>query len=202
MLFVQGACGDINPFGGVTENYRGCDRLGTLLAGEALRVLAGIEPRLMDVRIMAASSELDLPVHPLPGQVPVTSPDMQDVLDQEFPWAAQVGEAGARIEVQALAIGDLAIVSAAAEPFVSTGMAVKAASPFAQTFFAGYTNGCVGYVPTADAYPHRGYEVAEAHIGYRLPAPVAPQAEGMLVRTCIDALRQVSAAAETSWHPS
>lgn len=202
MLFLQGACGDINPLGGVTEDYRGCERLGTVLAGESIRVLAGIEPRLTDVRLMAFNLELDLPVRPLPGQVPATWPDVQDVLDKEFAWAARMGDAGAMIEVQALAIGDIAIVSAAAEPFVATGMAVKAASPFAQTFFAGYTNGCVGYVPTADAYPHRGYEVAEAHIGYRLPAPVAPEAEGMLVRACIDALRQVSAAAEASWRPS
>ncbi len=198
MLFVQGACGDINPLGGVTEDYRGCERLGTVLAGEAIRVLAGIESRLTDVRLMAFNLELDLPVRPLPGQVPATWPDVQDVLDKEFPWAAGMGDAGAMIEVQALAIGDIAIVSAAAEPFV----AVKAVSPFAQTFFADYTNGCVGYVPTADAYPHRGYEVAEAHIGYRLPAPVAPEAEGMLVRACIDALRQVNAAAEASWQPS
>ncbi len=165
-------------------------------------MLAGIETRLTDVSLMAATLELDLPVCPLPGQVPATWPGVQYVLDQEFPWAAQMDEAGARMEVQALAIGDLAIVSAAAEPFVATGMAVKAASPFARTFFAGYTNGCVGYVPTADAYPHRGYEVAEAHIGYRLPAPVAPEAEGMLVRACSNALRQVSAAAEASWRPS
>ena len=103
----------------------------------------------------------------------------------------ELGEGGARMEVQALALGDLALVSAACEPFVETGLAVKAASPFARTFFAGYTNGCVGYVPTAHAFPYGGYEIDRAYLGYRLPAPVAPEAEQMVVRACVEALVEV-----------
>jgi hypothetical protein len=36
---------------------------------------------------------------------------------------------------------------------------VKARSPFPHTLFSGYTNDYLGYLPTADAYPDRGYEV-------------------------------------------
>lgn len=32
-------------------------------------------------------------------------------------------------------------------------------SPFPSTFFFGYTNGWFGYLPTAVAYAHGGYEV-------------------------------------------
>ena len=105
----------------------------------------------------------------------------------------ELGEHGARMEIQAIAIGDLAIVSHASDPFVETGLATKQASPFARTFFAGYTNGCIGYVPTAGAYPHGGYEVLQAWVGYRLPAPIAPEAEQMAVRAGIEALEQIRA---------
>lgn len=195
MLFVQGAAGDINPLRGVQDNYRNCQWLGTILAGETIRVYGSIDPSQDEVRLAAANRQIELPLKPLPdadGETAVSWSAIPDRLDKEFPWTAQVGDEGAQLEVQALAVGDLGFVSAAAEPFVETGLATKADSPFARTFFAGYTNGCVGYVPTAQAYPHRGYEVVTAHYGYRLPNPMAPESEQMLVQACREILKQVS----------
>jgi neutral ceramidase len=97
------------------------------------------------------------------------------------------------LEVQALRVGDLGIVSLACEPFTATGLAGKAASPFARTFVAGYTNGNIGYVPTADAFPLGGYEVTTAHEYYRLLHPVAPEAEALLSRSAQAALNSVKA---------
>ena len=56
-------------------------------------------------------------------------------------------------ELQAWRIGDLAFVTAPAEIFTENGTLVKNQSPFDHTFFVGYTNGSIGYVPTVDAYP-------------------------------------------------
>jgi neutral ceramidase len=36
---------------------------------------------------------------------------------------------------------------------------VKAGSPFATTFYSGYTNGVNAYLPVAEAYAEGGYEV-------------------------------------------
>ncbi len=193
MLYVQGACGDINPLEGVREDDANLVRLGTILAGEVLRVWAGMRPHDDGVRLAAFRSEVELPVVELPGQSPgVNSREVAERLEQEFPWAVEMGEHGVRMEVQALAIGDLGIVAQASEPFVETGLQVKAASPFARTFFAGFANGCAGYVPVASAYRHGGYEVLQAYVGYRLPAPIAPAAEQIAVRAGVEALLEVS----------
>ena len=62
-------------------------------------------------------------------------------------------------------------------------MAVKQRSPGRPTLYAGYTNGAVGYFPTAAAYPEGGYEPAYSNRSYGRPAPVAPECERMLVET-------------------
>ena len=193
MLFLQGACGDLNPLGGVQADYAPCHKLGTILGGEIMRVYAGIEPQASPIGLRVRSTTIELPLRPLPEHEHSTSGGWGAgiVLDREFPWAADIGASGVKMEVQAIALGDLAIVATACEPFVETGLAVKAGAPFTRAFFAGYTNGCVGYVPTAHAFPHRGYEVDRAYIGYRLPAPVAPEAEQMVVRECLAALAQL-----------
>ena len=77
-------------------------------------------------------------------------------------------------------IGDTALVSAGAEIFVKTGLAVKHRSPWTNTLFAAYTNGCLSYIPLEEDYPRGGYEVNEAYLGYRLPAPVAPQGAALV----------------------
>jgi neutral ceramidase len=195
MLFIQGACGDINPLGGVRgADDTNCKKLGAILADEVCRIYATIDPQTTDLTLTAHCVELGLPLQPSPVSAKAEGGTWApgNILDQRFPWAADMSEQGARMEVQAFALGDLALVSVAAEPFVETGLATKAALPFGgATFFAGYTNGCVGYVPTAQAIPLGGYEVQEAHIAYRMPAPFIPEAEQMVVRACVSALAQV-----------
>lgn len=78
--------------------------------------------------------------------------------------------------MQALRLNDAVIVGAPGEVFVEIGLEVKDRSPLDNTFFAGYTNGCISYIPVPEAYPEGGYEVLRAHIGYRLPASVSPLA--------------------------
>lgn len=62
-------------------------------------------------------------------------------------------------ELHGIRVGDVALVGFAGEPFSELGAQVKARSPFPHTLFSGYTNDYLGYLPTADAYPDRGYEV-------------------------------------------
>jgi len=195
LLFIQGACGDINPLEGVRgADDTNCKKLGAILADEVWRVYATIEPQTTDLALATQSVELELPLQPVSNSAKAEGGTwaMGSILDQRFPWVAEMGEQGARMEVQAFALGDLALVSVAAEPFVETGLATKQSSLFGgATFFAGYANGCVGYVPTAQAIPLGGYEVEEAHLGYRLPAPFTSEAEPMVVQACVSALTQV-----------
>jgi hypothetical protein len=83
--------------------------------------------------------------------------------------------------IHAVRIGDGVIVTAPGEAFTEIGMAVKERSPGRPTLYAGYTNGAVGYFPTAAAYPEGGYEPAYSNRSYGRPAPVAPECERLLV---------------------
>ncbi len=86
------------------------------------------------------------------------------------------------IEIQAIRIGDCALVGIPVEPFAAIGAQVKALSPFSTTFFSGYTNGAEMYMPTADAYP-AGYEV--------WMTPFAPEAAGLTIEESLALLTEL-----------
>jgi neutral ceramidase len=85
--------------------------------------------------------------------------------------------------VSAIRIGDAAIVTGPGEVFTEIGLAVKERSPADVTFYAGYSNGCISYLPTAAEYPLGGYEPSYGHKTYGLPAQVTPETEQILVET-------------------
>jgi hypothetical protein len=89
------------------------------------------------------------------------------------------------IELHLLKIGPAVLVGSEGEPFAEIGLAIKADSPLPHTWFGGYTGGWAGYVPTAEAYPLKGYEVETS--------PFAPEAAATLVRETVAALNDLAA---------
>lgn len=88
------------------------------------------------------------------------------------------------LEFQAIRLGSTALVGIPVEPFAEIGAAVKDHSPFATTFFSGYTNGVAGYMPTAQAYEEGGYEV--------WMSPFAPDAANKTVESSLELLNTLS----------
>jgi hypothetical protein len=83
--------------------------------------------------------------------------------------------------VHAVRVGDGVIVTAPGEAFTEIGMAVKERAPGRPTLYAAYTNGALGYFPTAEAYEEGGYEPAYSNRSYGAPAPMAAECAGILV---------------------
>ena len=89
------------------------------------------------------NSDLNLNV----GAPPRVRPGMGEWGPQEVPtW------------VQALRVGDLALVGVPGEFFVELGLAIKQGSPFGQTMVLELANDCVGYIPTRRAFEEGAYE--------------------------------------------
>ena len=61
--------------------------------------------------------------------------------------------------VQALRIGELAIVGVPGECFTALGVEIKRRSPFRYTYIAELSNDWIGYIPDAPAYDLGGYQV-------------------------------------------
>jgi len=65
------------------------------------------------------------------------------------------------------------------------GLAVKAGAPTGHCFLCGFGNDNIGYIPTAQAYPQGGYEIADAYKYYGYPAALAPEAGQHYVATAL-----------------
>ena len=90
--------------------------------------------------------------------------------------------------IQAFRIGDIGVAAVPGEVFSDIARQIKSRSPAETTLFAGYANGVLSYLPTADEYPYGGYECDYAHHSYGLVEQVAPESEAILVNGCLELL--------------
>ncbi len=206
-LYVQGACGNINP-SLMGPDWQHPRRLGHALGGEAIRLALLARP-IVGTPLRVAREAVDFPGL-LPSSAQAGRERVEALETEGERLAAQEGNAGARWwnqsrlaqsrralaaleggeplvvrgELSVLRLGDAALACNPSELFCETGMAIKQASPFPWTAIAGYTDGAVGYVPTRAAYPEGGYEVDRA-------CRVAPEAGELLQETTLRLLQSV-----------
>lgn len=194
-LFMQGCCGDINCR--LRATFEAAEEQGRALAAEVIAG-EGDAPRRPDPPLGASAETLHLPL--LPPPPPEEARRLRDQLVAQAQagresanygvrmmhegvvrWADEIvrlaeedcGPRTVPFEVQALRVGDLGIVGLPGEVFVGYALNITAASPLPLTAVAAYTNGNIGYVPTAAAYPEGGYEVESAirFYGTTMPTP-------------------------------
>jgi hypothetical protein len=91
--------------------------------------------------------------------------------------AVEHGHPTCELRAQALRVDGIAIVALNVEPFFETGLAIRARSPFADTFVLGYSNGLVSYLPRAEDHPEGGWRLDAS---YAVP-DLIPQAWGLPV---------------------
>jgi hypothetical protein len=75
------------------------------------------------------------------------------------------GQTSASLELQAMRIGQLALVAMPGEPFAEIGVLIRRASPFPATMVSGYSNGQFAYIPMRSDYANGGYGVWNSAIG-------------------------------------
>ena len=93
--------------------------------------------------------------------------------------------------VWALRLNDIGIVAVSGEPFAELSLELKRRSPLPHTVFLGYSNGCIGYLPTPEAFAEGGMEVDESVKNYLLPAPLTPEWGPAIVKTSLELLEQL-----------
>ena len=102
-----------------------------------------------------------------------------------YPYALRDGhpaQGPGTVEIQALRLGpDLAIVGVPGEPFIEIASEIRLRAGLKHVLVAGYANDAIGYIPTSDEFPRRGYEVGCARYG--------PEAAGLLADGAIRALQ-------------
>ena len=208
-LYLQGACGDLNPIL-MEHSFEPARTLGVRLGCKVVDLWERIAPGVAE-GVATSQTTCELPRYRY-GSEEQARDIAAELGDQIARLEASDGNAGTAwwaklrhervaeaveswssgrpmapvaAEMQALRVGELALVSAPAEIFTENGLLVKRESAAANTFFVSYTNGSIGYVPTRQAYPEGGYEVTHA-------CQVDPDAGGIINEACLRVLADVA----------
>lgn len=157
-----GASGDIDPWYRVLPSFeteKGWipepELLGIMLGEEVVHVFRGIKTAPVKAEIRTAFATLELPAK--------KSRNRQG----DEPSATKP------LNVTVARIDDVGFVGLGCELLTEIGMAIKAGSPFEQTFVITHCNGSAGYLPPKHVYKDGGYEVSST--GF------APEAADILV---------------------
>jgi len=202
VLFLQGAAANLNPdmYWDDAQAFEMVAEQGRSVAEAVLKTMGGGFESLLDLplRIERAEAWLQteapvassrppknygkplLAMANLPGWMAFLA---DPLLNQRYPWKSRIeareGFWSVPMRVNALRVGELALVSFAAETFTEIGLAVKKSSPARYTLFASLTDGCISYLHTADSHPEGGYEVDTAPLAYRYPGRLKGDCEAI-----------------------
>ena len=172
VLYVQGACGNINHVPYLMERpwpRKGVEKsrqVGRALGAKAVCIAEKALPS-EDATVDAAQEILQVPKYPLDDIVE------RNVAEAKAAHPPKPGGCHERLlniiddydpdkvtprEVQAIRLGDVIFCSAPGEYFVEWGLEIKRWSPHPYTFIAELANDSVGYIPTFEAFRRGGYE--------------------------------------------
>ncbi len=153
VLFINGAAGNIAPIYSVYANSKAghLSQFQVLLGDKILEANKKISYNVDTVKITTGALTVETPRKP--GMAWTDDLSM-------YSTTTKAGVNMVRLPIRFLKLSsEIAIWSAPIELFCEVSNEVRDRSPFAYTFYFGYTNGWFGYLPTAEEWPHGGYEV-------------------------------------------
>ena len=175
VLYINGAAGNLAPIYSVYPNSRSghLGQFRVLLGDKILEANRKILSTTDTVRLVVGSVTVETPRKPDLGW----SPDLSN-----YTRTTKTGVNMVRLPIRFLKINDdIAIWSAPVELFCEISNEIRQRSPFPFTFYFGYTNGSLGYLTTAEAWEHDGYEPSVS--------PFTPAAEKDLTEAVISYLQ-------------
>lgn len=179
VLFINGAAGNLAPLYSVSQSVYGnkdseLDQLCVFLGDKIIEANKKILPGTDTIQLFLGKTVIETP------------------RKKDMGWPGDLGEYSrttatgvqlVRLPVRFLKINeDIAIWSLPVELFCEISNEIRDRSPFPYTFYFGYTNGWLGYLPTAEEWKYGGYEV-------EVVSPYTPEAEKHVKETVIGFLK-------------
>jgi neutral ceramidase len=153
VLFINGAAGNLAPIYSVYPNPRSghLSQFRVLLGDKILDANRKIVSSTDSVKLFSGAITVEGTRKPGLGW-----PDNM----KNYSSTTKDGTSLVRLPVRFLKINnDIGIWSTPLELFCEISNEVRDRSPFPFTFYYGYTNGWLGYLPTEEEFKHGGYEV-------------------------------------------
>jgi len=205
VLFLQGATANLNPdmYWEDESAFEMVAEQGRIVARAVVQAARSKSGSLLeDKPLLIERDEIWLPTeaqvtgpHPpkayaksllamakLPGWMAILA---DPLLNQRYPWKSRIeardGYWAVPMRINVVRVGELCMVSFAAETFTEIGLQVKKISPARHTFFTSITDGCISYLHTAESHPEGGYEVDTAPLAYRYPGRLSAACEAIVL---------------------
>lgn len=174
VVFLNGFCGDVTQVDNLSPyvnppGEKWAQIVGGRVGAEAVKVLYSMWPG--DASRVAYRQKTELYRRRLPDPARVkrclelVQQDPKQVGATQWTFAKEIllldalaeREPQVEVELQAIQLGPLVFLAAPGEMFCQLGLALRKESRFPLTAPVELANGCVGYVPTEDAFgPHGG----------------------------------------------
>jgi neutral ceramidase len=208
-LVVNGCCGNVHHNNALDPTQVDtADRMAELLNETTQTVISELKPSVSS-RLQSMSSSIELPFRDISTEKfenahalidenpePMWLDEEKTRVDWAWCYAASMldleemmsTQDSFEYEVQAVRIGDVAILVLTGEPFVEAQLEIKRRSPAARTYVAHMSNGYSGYIPTPQAIKGGGYETDVC-----FSSKLAPEALGMIVEESVKVLAELMA---------
>lgn len=187
-IFLQGTAGDIRPkivekLGteyDIEIGYKEAERMGKILAAEAIKTRESIEKFLTNVCVLTKRIEYELPTQKLPPLSEVESrikgaeEKLRKAKSKEeaikanwenyanrllkFMLKNRVKNNKIKTESMLIRINDVLIISLPGEPLVRIGMEIRERIGKKDAVIVGYSNDSIGYIPSLHDFEKGGYE--------------------------------------------
>ena len=209
-LVLNGCCGNVHHRDVLNPHREDTPRsMGKLLADGVQRALTNPYFGEDDPMLAYKTTRFGIPFRQFPKKTfeaahrlldehpePIWTDENQTRFEWDWHFAASLvdlectlaSQAEFEYEIQALRLGNLAILVLPGEPFVEAQLEIKQRSPATRTFVAHMSNRYVGYIPTPEAIGRGGYETRPSSA-----SKLAPEALQMITNKSVDLLEKLYA---------